>query len=382
MSVKALMASYKAEGPLEERRLPSPLDDLDRNELAVARWLLWRYNDRSGECTPSDRDLAIGTGLSPRSVERARRCLRDRGLIDWRERRAAGKRGSNEYDLTAILTVCDPGQPDSSSVSEAELTDNLTELTAKTVGANRQNGAPQPVRLAEEQQHGELEGEKKGEAAAAAAASSSVDQDLEQLVSRIYGMWKAEVFPDANRPLTAARRQVIVARLGHYEPEEIESAIRNRHRSDWFSGRKPKDGRERFDLTDLLATDETLEELRDAARDWFDSEEALSGRRDPVLAGISSRPVVAAEDEEAEEERRRRSALYDAKVEAAVVEPKWTADQLRAEHQERVEDLKAAEARLAVSDTEYNRGGVQEAKADIARLEEARPDLFGSEVAA
>jgi len=371
MSVKALIASYKAEGPIEDRHLTAPLDDLDRNELAVARWLLWRHNDKTGECTPSDRDLAVGTGLSARSVERARKGLRGRKLLDWRERRTGGKRGSNEYDLTAILTVCRSGQPDSSSLSAAEQPDSLSELTDKTAGANRQNGAPQPDRLAGEQQQGlEQKGEKKGEAAAAAAASSPHD-DLNRLVHRVYAMWDSEVFTDKLTPLTDARRQVIVDRLDHYDAEEIESAIRNRHRSDWFSGRKAKDGRERFDLVDLLASDETLEELRDAARDWFDSEEAQGH--------APARPAA----KETDEERKARYAKYDAKVEAAVVEPKWTADQLRAEHREQAENLRAIEERLAVRDTSYGREAAEEARAGLARLEADHPDVFGvGEVAA
>jgi hypothetical protein len=366
MSVKALLASFKAEGPLEERRLPSPLDDLDRNELAVARWLLWRHNDKTGECTPSDRDLAIGTGLSARSVERARKSLRDRGLISWRERRAAGKRGSNEYELTAILTVCSPEQPD-----------NLSEQTDKSVGANRQNGAPQPDRLAEEQQHVEqLQNERKGEAAAA-AAPSSFDQDLDQLVNRIYAMWDSEVFPDKLTPLTDARRRVIVARLDHYEPEEIEQAIRNREHSDWFSGRKPQDGRQRFDLTDLLASDETLEELRET--------QPVSTRFD-FIGGMNQR---AAEN--------KRRAMYDTVVEevhvdppppdrsyeeavkAAVVITPLTPAQIFAEHAEAVECLRHAEDSCESKASPFRESAVESARAEVARLERDYRDVLGGE---
>lgn len=154
MSSHALIGSYVAEGPVGSRRLRPPLDDLDRNELAVLRWLLWRFNDKTRSCVPSDADIALGTGLSARSTERARIGLRKRGLIDWRERRTGGKRGSNEYDLTASLTVCEGGQPDRLAVWEAELTD-------KNAAANRQNGAELPDRLAEESNGSKKEKEKE-----------------------------------------------------------------------------------------------------------------------------------------------------------------------------------------------------------------------------
>jgi hypothetical protein len=137
------MGSYITEGPVGDRRLRPPFDDLDRNELAVLRWLLWRYNEKGGRCMPSDADIAVGTGISPRSIERARTGLRKRGLIKWQERRVGGKRGSNEYDLHAALSVCDPEL-------HANLTCRKAELHDKTAGATRQDDPELHAVLAEE----------------------------------------------------------------------------------------------------------------------------------------------------------------------------------------------------------------------------------------
>lgn len=109
--------------------------------------------------------------------------------------------------------------------------------------------------------------ESQNEALAAAAAASPGGEDsVDQAVGRIFSMWKDEVFPGKVKQLTPSRRQVIVDRLGEgYSPEDMEQGIRNRDLSDWFSGRKARDGKQRFDLTDLLADGETLEEVRDAS---------------------------------------------------------------------------------------------------------------------
>jgi hypothetical protein len=373
MSVHALLATFKTEGSIENRRLRPPLDDLDRNELAVLRWLLWRLQDDG--CHPSDADVKAGTGLALRSIERARNGLRDRGLITWREGRARGKRGSNEYDLTATLAVC-----------LSEQTAKLAELPAKSDPTNRQTGGDQTAKLAEDKKNREVEEEKKDEAAAAAAASSSLDDDLEQLVLRVYSMWNEEVWPDRTTPLTDERRGVIADRLAAYDPEDLEAAIRNREQSDWFSGRKPRDGKQRFDLTDLLASDETLEELRDAGED--------DSTRDFIARLNSSRPaydhideswlsphgglrdpsIVRITEKGAEDEPGRDLSRYDALVEPATSDPPPA--RIRAEHAELSQTLKALEDQLAQKDSDHTRRGIDLARDELRQIEDTHPGLF------
>ncbi len=151
MSVDLLVWSYRSHGPIEDRRLYPPFDALDRNELAVVRWLLWRFNGDGGKCNPSAADIEVGTGLAARTIHRAKQGLRSKGLISWREGRSGGKRGSCQYDLSAIWAVCD------------DLSAKKAELSAKRERANGQKRSELSVNLAEEKNNREKEEEKEGE---------------------------------------------------------------------------------------------------------------------------------------------------------------------------------------------------------------------------
>lgn len=407
MSVNALIATYKTLGSIEDRRLRPPLDDLSGSELAVVRWLLWRLQDDG--CHPSDADIAVGTGLSSRSIRRARIGLRDRGLIKWEERRSAGKRSSNTYDLTAILSAC-----------ASELPDKSAQLPDKSASTNGQIGPELPDKMAEEKKNREVEEEKKEEAAAAAASLSDFDED--RLVAEVYDFWNSEVWPDKHTPLTEDRRAAIVDRLDHFDPEHLREAIAKRKLSDWFSGRKANDGRERYDLTDLLASDGEVEELRglksqrEANREWVQSfgkrgsaasradadiqrlEGLKQGLRDPALARICARPVDDYSRYDAVVETAEVSAVppgdsgaevqpirdhYAEEVEAAVVVQPLTAAQTRAEHAQLVDDLEALKDQYAENERSVTLKAVEQRRSEIAELEAENPDLFGGgEVAA
>ena len=75
--------------------------------VAVYRWLLWRYNDATGQLNPSHVDIAKGTGFSVTTVRRALERLREFGLLEWTgEARGSGKgRKSNRYHLTSRENV-------------------------------------------------------------------------------------------------------------------------------------------------------------------------------------------------------------------------------------------------------------------------------------
>lgn len=151
MSVDFLLRSFKTLGDLEHRQLCPPFDSMDRNELAVVRWLLWRYNDQGGKCNPSDADIAAGTGLSDRVIRRARTSLRQRYLLSWEEGRSGGKRASNAYDLTAIWAAC------------VDLSADMADLPAKNVRATGQNAQELPAVSAEEKKGLEAKGEEENE---------------------------------------------------------------------------------------------------------------------------------------------------------------------------------------------------------------------------
>jgi Helix-turn-helix domain len=350
-----------------------------RGATRTVAFVLATYADKFGKGVyPSIATIAKQAKVTRKTAVDARRWLIDSGEVEvekWRATRT--KSPSPEISFAPLIAKGSPSEPFDS--------EGCDEPTLKGSPSDHQGFAEDPSKgsPSEPEPSSKPLPKPEDEAAAAAAASSSEDDVLEQLVNRVYSMWKSEVFPDENKPLTDARRRAISARLGHYEPEEIEQAIRNRESSDWFSGRKPQDRKQRFDLTDLLASDETLEELRDAQpvqrggdkQDFIGRMKARRGLTDPALAKICARPV----DED--EERREKYAKYDAMVEEAVVVPTLTPAQLRAEHQEQAQNLRAVEDRLATKPTDYLRGVAAEAKAELAKLEREHPDVFG-EVAA
>jgi hypothetical protein len=161
MSYRLLARSHETTGELGgERKLIAPFCELPKHELAVVRWLLWRYNDQTGECKPSDEDIAAGSALSEKTCTRARAALKRRGLIDWQERRSGGKRTSNGYRLADCLLT------DTESVSPPELGDTESELPDILSPSNGQTGRPLTDTESEELKgvnvKGEIEGEKEG----------------------------------------------------------------------------------------------------------------------------------------------------------------------------------------------------------------------------
>lgn len=109
MSTRLLWTSYETVGDIEDRRLVAPFGQLSSSELAVLRHLLWRLNDETGRCNPSDVDIAAGTALCEKTVRTARSSLRKKGLIDWKPVRKEGRRAPNDYTISQAVTVTGRG---------------------------------------------------------------------------------------------------------------------------------------------------------------------------------------------------------------------------------------------------------------------------------
>jgi hypothetical protein len=348
------------------------------------------YADKHGDGVyPSIATIAKQAKVTRKTAIDARRLLIESGEVEvtrWRETRT--KSPSPEVSFAPLIAKGSPSEPLLSEPLDGE---GFDDPTLKGSPGEPQGFAEDPPKGSPSEPEPPVEPSSKSPEEAAAAAAASPDGDLEQLVSRIYGMWKAEVFPDENKPLTDARRRVVVDRLAHYEPAELEEAIRNREASDWFSGRKPQDGKQRYDLTDLLASDMTLEELRDARptqngrRDFIARLNGRRGFRDPALVAIVDRDV----DEDANQRRARMEReqgevrpihdLYAEEVEAAVVVPTPTPAQLRAEHAELVDDVEALQDQYATNESPATLKGLEQRRSEVAKLEAEHPHLFGGE---
>ncbi len=161
MSLTGLIAAYRTTpGDIENRRLLPPFEGLNSNELEVIRWLLWRLNDDSGQCIPSDADITIGTHLSEKTVQRARKGLREKGLIDWTERRYRGRRTSNSYSFPGLdLSVSMTG----SKSAPDDLSVNLGSQEVNATPPSRQNHPDLPVTVTEEIEGKNKTDEKEGE---------------------------------------------------------------------------------------------------------------------------------------------------------------------------------------------------------------------------
>jgi hypothetical protein len=235
MSVDLLLRSFKTLGDIEERRLCPPFDLMDRNELAVVRWLLWRFNDQGGKCNPSDADIAAGTGLSDRVIRRSRNALRERGLIDWQEGRSSGRRGSNSYDLTAIWAAC------------RDLTADMAELPANKATTTGQNAQSQPAVLAEEKKgnyegKGEKENELKPVADAPGADPDFQEEDEERSGSGLS-------VSSMGGPRSTAAQAAVERREDEEELAKLEAQL-ERSRKPELTAQAIADVRARLNVTD------------------------------------------------------------------------------------------------------------------------------------
>lgn len=242
MSTRLLFESFQTEGDLGDRRLVPPLDRLGPSELAVLRWLRWRFNEQTGRCDPSDVDIAAGTGLSGRTVRRARESLKAAGLIDWTGTRKGGHRGSNAY----VLNLPDDNQPDTMSVSQPDATSGSDAHQPDTVAAPTGQRCPdlpatQPDTVAgeqhrttQEEQKEEKErnplpnptpagkGNSKAEQRAAQAKAKRKREerrDREQLLSDL----RAQLQRKGDDPRTAAAIADLEAELGDGTAEDAEA---------------------------------------------------------------------------------------------------------------------------------------------------------------
>jgi hypothetical protein len=125
VSTRHYFASLETEGQKEDKRLVfRPLNDLTGSELSIYRWLLWRYNEKSGQCNPGEIDIAVGVGLTDRTVRTVLGQLREKKLVTWKRVRSKdGKHERNWYSLVL------PPLPEDSSAGVDEPTEESSEAT-------------------------------------------------------------------------------------------------------------------------------------------------------------------------------------------------------------------------------------------------------------
>lgn len=241
----------------------------------VAFMLATYAGDNGEEVYPSITTICKLAKVSRKTAVAALCWLVEHGEI---ERVGKRKRGNVEYSmrpLTDMRLVAlgnqSPQETPSGGPGKPELvtSGNPTGVLGKPEAAKKRSSEP----------------EDEAAAAAAPGIHPEEDDDFQQEVQAVFADWLEATDRGPSTRLTSKRRAAIVAALGVYSREEIAEALNAWSLSDWFAGRKARDHKVRNDVCDLLADDDTIEELRDLGR-----RRARPGRiADPAVAKIIGR---------------------------------------------------------------------------------------------